>query len=118
MANITLKQIRAFIAVAAEGSFTKAADSLHVTQSTLTSSIKVLEDEIGLQMFDRSTRSVMLTRQGISFLPTAQRLLRDLEDALDDLRMVAERDRGSVTVCVEGDGGRLDERRPCVPRTH
>ncbi|MGB6102457.1 MAG: LysR family transcriptional regulator [Pusillimonas sp.] len=102
MANITLKQIRAFIAVAAEGSFTKAADSLHVTQSTLTSSIKVLEDEIGLQMFDRSTRSVMPTRQGMIFLPAAQRLLRDLEDALDDLRMVAERERGSVSVCAAG----------------
>ena len=102
MANITLKQIRAFIAVAAEGSFTKAADSLHVTQSTLTSSIKVLEDEIGLQMFDRSTRSVILTRQGAIFLPAAQRLLRDLEDTLDDLRMVAERERGSVSVCAAG----------------
>lgn len=102
MINITLKQIRAFIAVAAEGSFTKAADSLHVTQSTLTSSIKVLEDEIGLQMFDRSTRSVVPTQQGIIFLPAAQRLLRDLEDALDDMRMVAERERGSVAVCAAG----------------
>lgn len=102
MSNITLKQIRAFIAVSAEGSFTKAAESLHVTQSTLTSSIKALEDEIGLQMFDRSTRSVVPTRQGLMFLPTAQRLLRDLEDALDDLRMVAERERGSVSVCAAG----------------
>jgi len=102
MVNITLKQIRAFIAVAAEGSFTKAADSLHVTQSTLTSSIKVLEDEIGLQLLDRSTRSVIPTRQGEIFLPTAQRILRDLEEALDDLRMVAERERGSVSVCAAG----------------
>ncbi|AFK62862.1 LysR family transcriptional regulator [Advenella kashmirensis WT001] len=102
MVNITIKQMRAFIAVAAEGSFTKAADSLHVTQSTLTSSIKVLEDEVGLQLFDRSTRSVIPTRQGELFLPTAQRILRDLEDALDDLRMVAERERGSVSVCAAG----------------
>src|SRR5690606_11609631 len=102
MANITLKQIRAFIAVAAEGSFTKAADSLHVTQSTLTSSIKVLEDEVGLQLFDRSTRSVLPTRQGEMFLPTAQRIVRDLEDALEDLRMAAARERGSVSVCAAG----------------
>lgn len=102
MSNITLKQIRAFLAVAAEGSFTKAAENLHVTQSTLTSSIKALEDEIGLQMFDRSTRSVVPTRQGQMFLPTAQRVLEDLEDALDDLRMVAERERGSVAVCAAG----------------
>jgi DNA-binding transcriptional LysR family regulator len=102
MANITLKQIRAFVAVAAYGSFTKAAESLHVTQSTLTSSIKTLEDEIGLQMFDRSTRSVVPTRQGLIFLPTARRLLDDLEDTLNDLRMEAERERGSVTVHAAG----------------
>ena len=102
MTNITLKQIRAFVAVATDGSFTKAADRLHVTQSTLTSSIKALEDEIGLQVLDRSTRSVLPTRQGSLFLPIAKRLLRDLEDALDDLRMAAERERGSVSVCAAG----------------
>ncbi|HYG43975.1 MAG TPA: LysR family transcriptional regulator [Bordetella sp.] len=102
MANVTLKQIRAFVAVAAESSFTQAANSLHVTQSTLTSSVKALEDEIGMQMFDRSTRAVVLTRQGSMFLPAAQRVLRDLEDALDDLRMVADRERGSVSVCAAG----------------
>jgi len=102
MANVTLKQIRAFVAIAAESSFTQAANTLHVTQSTLTSSIKALEDEIGMQMFDRSTRAVVLTRQGSMFLPAAQRVLRDLEDALDDLRMVADRERGSVSVCAAG----------------
>lgn len=102
MTNITLKQIRAFVAVASEGSFTKAADRLHVTQSTLTSSIKALEEDIGLQVLDRSTRSVLPTRQGSMFLPIAKRLLRDLEDALDDLRMAAERERGSVSVCAAG----------------
>lgn len=102
MTNITLKQIRAFVAVAAEGSFTQAANNLHVTQSTLTSSIKALEDGIGLQMFDRSTRTVILTQQGNIFLPAAQRLLLDLENALDDLRMVADRERGSVSVCAAG----------------
>ncbi len=100
MANISLKQIRAFVAVASEGSFTKAAERLHVTQSTLTSSVKALEDEIGLQVLDRSTRSVLPTQQGSLFLPVAKRLLRDLEDALDDLQMAAERERGSVSVCA------------------
>lgn len=100
MNNISLKQIRAFVAVASEGSFTKAAQRLHVTQSTLTSSIKALEEEIGLQVLDRSTRSVVPTQQGSVFLPVAKRLLRDLEDALDDLQMAAERERGSVAVCA------------------
>lgn len=102
MNNVTLKQIRAFVAIAAECSFTQAANSLHVTQSTLTSSIKALEEEIGMQMFDRSTRAVVLTKQGALFLPAAQRLLRDLEDALENLQMVAARERGSVAVCAAG----------------
>ncbi len=51
--NITIKQLRAFAAVAREGSFTRAAAKLHVTQSTLTASIKILESEIGCRLFDR-----------------------------------------------------------------
>lgn len=98
MGNVTLKQLRAFVAVAAGGSFTGAANTLHVTQSTLTSSIKALEAELGMPVFDRSTRTVVLTRQGALFLPAARRMLRDLQDALNDLTMVADRERGSVSV--------------------
>ncbi len=102
MNNITLKQLRAFVTVAVECSFTLAAGKLHVTQSTLTSAIKTLEDELGTPLFDRSTRSVMLTHQGALFLPAARRLLRDLNDSLDDLRMMTARERGSVSVCGAG----------------
>lgn len=99
-ANITLKQLRAFTAVAREGSFTRAAQKLHVTQSTLTTSIKILEGEIGLRLFDRSTRSVLLTAQGERFLPAAERMLRDLSESLDELRLVATRQRGSTIVAA------------------
>jgi LysR family carnitine catabolism transcriptional activator len=98
--NVTLKQIRAFATVARERSFTRASERLNLTQSTLTSSIKILEAEIGMRLFDRSTRSVVLTTQGTSFLPVAERLLRDLHDSLEDLRMTADRQRGSVTVAA------------------
>jgi DNA-binding transcriptional LysR family regulator len=98
--NITLKQIRAFATVARERSFTRASERLHLTQSTLTTSIKILESEIGMRLFDRSTRSVVLTAQGTSFLPVAERMLRDLHDSLEDLRMTADRQRGSVTVAA------------------
>lgn len=102
MNNVTLKQLRAFVTVAAECSFTLAAGKLHVTQSTLTSAIKTLEDELGTPLFDRSTRSVMLTHQGALFLPAARRLLRDLNESLDDLQMMTARERGSVSVCGAG----------------
>lgn len=99
-ANITLKQLRAFTAVAREGSFTRASEKLHVTQSTLTTSIKTLENEIGLRLFDRSTRAVVLTAQGSQFLPAAERMLRDLNESLDELRLTATRQRGSVVVAA------------------
>jgi DNA-binding transcriptional LysR family regulator len=98
--NITLKQIRAFATVARERSFTRASERLHVTQSTLTSSIKILETEIGTRLFDRSTRFVVLTAQGMSFLPVAERLLRDLHESLEDLRMTTDRQRGSATIAA------------------
>lgn len=98
--NITLKQLRAFASVAREQSFTRASERLHVTQSTLTSSVKILEAELGIRLLDRSTRSVALTEQGMSFLPVAERLLRDLQESLDELRMTANRQRGSVVIAA------------------
>lgn len=102
MTNITLKQLRALVAVASEGSFTKAATKLHVTQSTLTSAIKMIEGEIGIRMFDRTTREVSLTREGALFLPTVQRTLDELESAIDGLRQIADHEQGSVVVAGAG----------------
>ncbi len=99
-ANITLKQLRAFAAVAREGSFTRASEKLHVTQSTLTTCIKTLESEIGLRLFDRSTRAVLLTRHGEQFLPAAERMLRDLNESLDALHLAATRQKGSAVVAA------------------
>ncbi|MVW71109.1 LysR family transcriptional regulator [Bordetella sp. 15P40C-2] len=99
-ANITLKQLRAFTAVAREGSFTRASEKLHVTQSTLTTSIKILESEIGVRLFDRSTRAVLLTAQGTQFLPAAERMLRDLTESLEELRLTVTRQRGSAVVAA------------------
>lgn len=100
LANITLKQLRAFAAVAREGSFTRASEKLHVTQSTLTTSVKALESEIGLRLFDRSTRAVQLTMQGEQFLPAAERMLRNLQESLEEMRMAATRQRGSAVVAA------------------
>ena len=102
MSNITLKQLRALVAVASEGSFTKAATKLHVTQSTLTSAIKMIESEIGMRMFDRTTREVSLTREGALFLPIVQRTLDELQTSIDGLRQIAEHEQGSVVVAAAG----------------
>jgi DNA-binding transcriptional LysR family regulator len=98
MRNITFKQLRTFLMVAQEKSFTRAATRLNLSQSALTLQIRELESEVGLKLFDRSTRSVDLTAPAAAFRPIAARLLDELTRALDDLRSVAVRERGSVVV--------------------
>ena len=56
--NPTLRQMRGFVAVAEHGSFTHAAQSLHVTQSALSLLVRELEQELCVQLFDRTTRRV------------------------------------------------------------
>ncbi|GGJ12139.1 LysR family transcriptional regulator [Neoroseomonas lacus] len=98
--NVTLRQLRAFLTVARERSFTRAAAQLHVTQSALTVSIKSLEAELGLKLLDRSTRSVTPTLHGERFLTLAERMLEEMEQALDDLQAHARRERGLVVVAA------------------
>ena len=76
--NVTLRQLRAFVAVARTGSFTLAAESLFITQSALSGLIKELEQALGLRLFDRSTRRVSLTAAGREFLASAESVLQHL----------------------------------------
>ena len=98
MVNVTFKQLRAFVVLAREQSFVRAAERLHVTPPTLTASIKTLEVALDLRLFDRSTRSVMLTGHARSFLPVAERLLQDLDRALAELHDKVALHTGSVVV--------------------
>ncbi|MFD1737238.1 LysR family transcriptional regulator [Bacillus salitolerans] len=70
-----IDQLRAFIAVVQTKNFTKAAETLHVAQSTITTRIKSLEDSIGKSLFERDNRTVQLTSSGKVFLPYAQKVL-------------------------------------------
>ncbi|MFW1677714.1 LysR family transcriptional regulator [Pontibacter sp. JAM-7] len=98
--NISIRHLRAFSAIAACGSFTRAADDLHLTQSTLTATIQQLEQQVALTLFDRTTRRVMLTREGEQFLPVAEKLLSDFDTALNDLQAISSRQRGQVGIAA------------------
>jgi aminoethylphosphonate catabolism LysR family transcriptional regulator len=67
-------QLRAFHAVASEGSFTRAAEALHVTQPTLSGQVKALEERYGIKLFDRRGRRVYPTELGQSLLDLTRRL--------------------------------------------
>jgi DNA-binding transcriptional LysR family regulator len=95
-----LRQIRAFATVAQLGSFTRAANRLHVSQPALTIQIRNLEEALGLRLFDRNTRTVALTRIGRDLLPALQRILRDLDAVVAEARDVAAMRHGIVRIAV------------------
>jgi DNA-binding transcriptional LysR family regulator len=97
---IALRQVEAFVAVARERSFTRAAAALGVSQSALTLQIRGLEEALGLTLFDRTTRSVSPTDLAAAFLPTAERLLGGFDQFVDDLTAHAEKERGSVVIAA------------------
>ena len=74
-------QLRYFIAVAEEASFSRAAARLHVAQPSLSQQIKKLEEECGHSLFDRMPRRVLLTQAGQRLLPFARQVLADLANA-------------------------------------
>ena len=74
---MTVKQIRAFLAVAQSLSFAVACERLHLSQSALSLTIKALEEGLGGRLFTRNTRNVALTPEGESLVPLARRLIAD-----------------------------------------
>ena len=86
--------------VAKEGSFNRAAEKLSRTQPAITLTVKQLEEFIGLKLIERTTRSVSTTTEGENFLPIAERLVRDFDAAIHDLRSTSERRSGHVSMAV------------------
>ncbi|RMG32290.1 MAG: LysR family transcriptional regulator [Gammaproteobacteria bacterium] len=83
-----LDQLAAFIAVAQHGSFSQAAEQLHLTQPAVSKRIAQLEDQLDARLFDRIGRRIALTEAGRALLPRARRLLNDAAEirrALDDI---------------------------------
>ena len=98
--NVTVKQLRGFVAIAHTGSFAEACEQLHVSQPALSVSIRKLEEATGGLLFSRSTRSVALTPEGREFLPVAKRLLGDWSEGLEDLRQLFTLQRGKISVAA------------------
>ncbi|WP_294739217.1 LysR family transcriptional regulator [uncultured Pseudomonas sp.] len=97
---MTVKQMRAFLAVAQTLSFAAACERLHLSQSALSLTIKGLEEGLGGRLFSRNTRNVALTPEGESLLPLARRLIADWDNAEDELRQRFTLQRGRVTVAA------------------
>lgn len=98
--NITLRHLRTFIVVAEHGSFNRAALELARTQPAVTAAVKQLEEFIGLKLLNRTTRQVSPTAEGENFLPIAERLVRDFDTAIQDLKATAEKRSGHVSMVI------------------
>ena len=93
-----LRQLEYFVAVAEEGSFTKAAARVHVAQPGVSAQIRRLEQELGETLFDRSGRAVRLTGVGAAFLPYARSALNSVDGARLAVDELAGLVRGRVAV--------------------
>lgn len=93
-------QLRYFCAIARHGTFTRASEVEHVAQPSLSQQILKLEAELGSRLFDRLPRSARLTVFGKAFLPKAERILRELEEAKTELQEMAGNEKGDVVVGI------------------
>lgn len=96
------RELEAFVVVAEELHFGRAADRLHQSASPLSQTIRKLEKELDVQLFERTTRSVALTSHGRAFLPHARAILMQMEDSRAAARQAVPGTYGSVTLAFAG----------------
>lgn len=101
MNNITLRQIRTFLAVVDTGSFKRAAELVHLSQPAVTAHVQQLESELGIALLDRTTRRVKITPAGGRFRIRSEHALAELNAVAAELQEEAEIQHGRVVVaCV------------------
>jgi DNA-binding transcriptional LysR family regulator len=96
--TVELRDLRYFLAVADELNFTRAAERLHLAQQALSAAIRRLEGDLGVALFERSTRRVALTVAGHTLVEGAREVVAAMERALDRVHEVAEGRSGRLTV--------------------
>jgi DNA-binding transcriptional LysR family regulator len=95
-----LRHLRYFVAVAEELHFARAAERLHIEQSPLSRAIKELEEELGVPLFARTTRSTRLTRAGQLFLEHVPRVFTAMQQARDSVKAAANGYHGQLRIAL------------------
>src|SRR3954469_13242281 len=93
-----IKQLKAFVAIAETRTFTAGARMMNVTQAAISMQIRQLEDEVGLPLFTRTPRRVILTEAGERLLDRARKILREHDTALAEIAEVAGAEHGRLRI--------------------
>lgn len=96
--GMDLRQLRTFIMVAESGSLSRASDRLRLAQPALSRQIKLLEDDVGFELFIRSGRGMQLTEHGTALLGRVSGLVTQLDNAVEDVRSLSTVPTGQVTL--------------------
>lgn len=96
----SIDQMQAFLAVAEAGNFTRAAQRLGLSQSTLSHAIARLEEQLGVRLLDRHTRGCRLSEAGAALLPSFSRLVQDWQHMATNARDLATLGRGRLCVAA------------------
>ncbi|MCJ0761694.1 LysR substrate-binding domain-containing protein [Variovorax terrae] len=93
-----LRHLRYFVAVAEELNFTRAAERLYIAQPPLSTQIRGLEEELGVQLLERDKRRVYLTQAGRHFLDRARAILASVQSAKDEVKSAASGEVGKLSI--------------------
>ncbi|HTW74984.1 MAG TPA: LysR family transcriptional regulator [Steroidobacteraceae bacterium] len=99
--NVTINQLRAFVAVCDQGSFSGAARKLRRAQSAISHAIRALESAFGVELFERTTRKAQLTAAGRSLLPDARAVISRTEEMKNRAGSIAKAGVPQVSVAVD-----------------
>lgn len=98
--NVSVRQLQAFLAVARLQSVTRASEQVHISQAGLSLLLREMESQLGLRLFDRTTRSVTLTEGGRQLVPSAERMLREWSEVTSRLDKLSVDVSHSLTVAA------------------
>lgn len=97
---VELRQLKYFHLVTQLGSVTKAAEKLHIAQPAISIAIQKLEQEIGVQLFDRSQKYFVLTIEGHAFLQRIDDILNRLQDTIIEMNDYRQHRKGSIRIGI------------------
>jgi DNA-binding transcriptional LysR family regulator len=115
MARIQLTELTAFVAVAEHSSFTKAAAQVGIAMSTMSHTIRSLEEGLGVRLFNRTTRSVALTEAGDRLLAEIQPILDGVDHALESIHAFRDKPIGTLRLAMDRSASQIMAARGFAP---